>query len=142
MGLIAFRFIPNAKPRKMKKILLLDDNQDILDVAKEILLYEDFEVRDTRLSASFILYAEAYKPDLLIVDYRLADGNGGDICRRLKSHPYLKHVPLIMWSAYTGPDLDLQQYGCDAILSKPFDIEEFLKVIDGLLSRDTKLPVS
>lgn len=126
----------------MKKILLLDDNQDILDVAKEILLYEDFEVRDTRLSASFLLYAETYKPDLIIVDYRLADGNGGDICRKLKAHPALKHVPLIMWSAYTTPDLNLQQYGCDAILNKPFDIEDFLKVIEQLLSRDKTMHIS
>jgi len=51
----------------LKRILMLDDNQDILDIVKEALLYEQFEVRITSDSENIIQIIQSYKPDLLAV---------------------------------------------------------------------------
>jgi len=116
-----------------KRILVLDDNQDILDVVHETLTYEDFEVKSTSRSDEVIPLSEAFKPDLLILDYRVAGTNGGDICLQIKSHPQFKDVPVIIYSAYVNNDSELLAYGCDAIINKPFDLTELVDKVNQLL---------
>ena len=133
----------SSQPLKALRVLVVEDDALIAMLYVELLEEKGHAVCAIETTeADAVVGAARDKPDLMIVDYRLADGNGGDICRKLKVHPWLKHVPLIMWSAYTGPDLNLQQYGCDAILNKPFDIEDFLNVVGQLLSRDGTVHIS
>ncbi|OOQ56552.1 response regulator transcription factor [Mucilaginibacter pedocola] len=117
----------------MKKILLLDDNEDILEVVNDVLAYENFEVKATTKSVEFMMIAERYQPDLIIVDYRLADGNGADLCRALKSNANLRHIPVILFSAYFQPGLNFMDFGCDAAIYKPFDIEELISTVNSLI---------
>lgn len=116
-----------------KRILVLDDNQDILDVVHETLTYEDFEVKSTSLSSEVIFLAETFDPNLVILDYRVAGINGGDLCLQIKSHPQLKGVPVIIYSAYVNNNSELLAYGCDAIINKPFDLSELVDKVNQLL---------
>lgn len=116
-----------------KRILVLDDNQDILDVVHETLTYEDFEVKSTSRGDEVIGIAEAFGPDLVILDYRVAGTNGGDLCLQIKSHPQFKDVPVIIYSAYINHNSDLLAYGCDAIINKPFDLTELVDKVNQLL---------
>ena len=116
-----------------KRILVLDDNQDILDVVHETLTYEDFEVKSTSLSSEVIPLAEIFGPNLVILDYRVAGTNGGDLCLQIKSHPQLKDVPVIIFSAYVSNNSELLAYGCDAIINKPFDLSELVDKVNQLL---------
>jgi len=115
------------------KILLLDDNLDILQVIEEVLIYGGFEVITTIKSAGFIELAESCRPDLVILDYKLADGDGGELCRSLKAHPLFKGTPVIFCTAYSRPGLDLFEFGCDELIDKPFDLDELLWVIHKVL---------
>jgi DNA-binding response OmpR family regulator len=116
-----------------KRILVLDDNQDILDIVHETLTYEDFEVKSTSHGADVIPMAESFDPNLVILDYRVAGTNGGELCRQIKSHPQLQHVPVIIYSAYLNNDHELMAYGCDAIINKPFDLTELVDTVNSLL---------
>ncbi|MDO3627613.1 response regulator [Mucilaginibacter sp. BT774] len=107
----------------MKKILVLDDNADILDIVQEVLTYEHFTVKTFSYCAGFLDEALNFLPDVVLLDYRLNDGNGADLCRLLKTHPKLKHIPVILFSAYFLKDVDVKKLGCDAVILKPFDIE-------------------
>ena len=113
----------------MKKILLLDDNPDILQVVEAVLAYENYEVKATSTSANFIQMAEQFCPDLVILDFRLGDGNGGEICRALKAHPTLSPVPVILFTAYVQPGLNLFEFGCDEVIDKPFDLNQLLDIV-------------
>lgn len=118
-----------------KRILLLDDNQDILDIVHETLSYEGFDVNSTSESVDVIPMVEKFSPDLLILDYRVSGTNGGELCRQIKSHPRFKHVPVIIFSAYVNHADELFAYGCDAIINKPFDLTELVEKVNGLLKQ-------
>jgi DNA-binding response OmpR family regulator len=116
-----------------KRILVLDDNQDILDIVHETLTYEDFEVQGTSRSDAVMAMAETFNPDLVILDYRVAGVNGGELCLQIKSHPLFRDVPVIIYSAYVNNDSELLAYGCDAIINKPFDLAELVEKVNSLL---------
>lgn len=113
----------------MKKILLLDDNLDIVQIVEEVLAYEQFHVQSTTKSIEFVFIAERYHPDLFLIDFRLSDGNGGDLCRTLKAHTLLKHIPVVIFSAYVQPNLDFRDFGCDEVISKPFDLDVLVQTV-------------
>jgi DNA-binding response OmpR family regulator len=116
-----------------KRILVLDDNLDILDIVHETLSYEDFEVKSTSEGNTVIPLAETFKPDLIILDYRVAGLNGGELCLQIKSHPLFKDIPVIIFSAYINHNDELLAYGCDAIINKPFDLIELVEKVNMLI---------
>jgi DNA-binding response OmpR family regulator len=117
----------------LKRILVLDDNQDILDIMKEALSYEKFEVKITSNSEHIIEIAKTYQPDLVILDYKLNGPHGDDICRKIKTHNLLYDTPVIICSAYLDNNINLLTCGCDAIIAKPFGLEELLDKVNGLI---------
>lgn len=118
----------------MKRILVLDDNSDILSIVEEILLYEHYNVKSLDTCSGIVKLAEEFNPDLILLDYKLADGNGGELCRMFKSHPQLHAVPVIIFSAYTRKNLNFMDFGCDAVIAKPFDLNDMLQTVSLLLS--------
>jgi DNA-binding response OmpR family regulator len=117
-----------------KRILILDDNQDILDIVHETLSYEKFDVKSTSESADVMPMLQQFIPDLVILDFRVAGTNGGELCKQIKSHPDFKHVPVIIFSAYINHDDELFGYGCDAIINKPFDLSELVEKVNHLIN--------
>jgi two-component system alkaline phosphatase synthesis response regulator PhoP len=117
----------------LKRILVLDDNQDILEVVHETLSYEKFEVKSTSESKDVLPFVEEFNPDLVILDYRVAGANGGEICRQIKSHPKFGNTPVIIFSAYINREDELYIYGCDAIINKPFDLKELVDKVNNLI---------
>ena len=116
-----------------KRVLVLDDNQDILDVVHEALAYEQFEVTSISESEMVIPSMTEIKPDLVILDYRVAGQNGGEICQQIKAHPLFSNLPVIIFSAYINNKQDLLTYGCDAVISKPFDLVELIEKVNELI---------
>src|SRR5476651_2498542 len=96
-----------------KRILVLDDNQDILEIVHETLTYEQFEVISTSESDKVLPLIEEFNPDLVILDYRVAGTNGGEICKSIKLHPKYSDIPVIIFSAYLSNTDQLLNYGCD-----------------------------
>ena len=117
-----------------KRILVLDDNQDILDIVHETLTYEQFEVKSTSNSLDVLPLMAEFSPDLVILDYRVAGTTGGEICKNIKLHPKFCNTPVIIFSAYISHEADLWAYGCDAIINKPFDLNELVEKVNNLIS--------
>ena len=117
----------------LKRVLVLDDNQDILDVVHETLSYEQFEVKSVAESDKVMPLLKAFNPDLVILDYRVAGKNGGELCQQIKSHPEFNNIPVIIFSAYVNHEDELLAYGCDAIINKPFDLVELIKKVNDLI---------
>jgi DNA-binding response OmpR family regulator len=117
-----------------KRILILDDNQDILDIVHETLSYEQFDVKSTSNGNEVMPMMGEFSPDLVILDYRVAGINGGELCKQIKCHPDYKNIPVIIFSAYINHDDELLGYGCDAIINKPFDLTELVQKVNNLIS--------
>ena len=118
----------------MKKILVLDDNLDILDIVTQVLNYECFEVITISESVNFIDIALNELPELMVLDYKLEDGDGGELCQQIKSNPKLGHIPVIIFTACFLKPVKIKEIGCDAVINKPFDLEDFVEKINNLLT--------
>ncbi len=112
-----------------RRILILDDHSAILAVVTEALIYEQFEVLDISLGSQLFDAIEDFGPDLILLDYKLADTNGGDLCRQLKHTPEYRHIPVVIFPAYFTPADAARPGGCDGILYKPFDLESLLSIV-------------
>jgi len=117
----------------MRKVLVLDDNEDILQIVTEILVYEHFEVHGIRTCAELMPAAESFQPDIILLDFLLNDGNGGEMCRQLKGYPSFSGIPMIIFTAYLAANDSLEHYGCDALITKPFDLEDLLETVNELV---------
>lgn len=118
----------------MKKILVLDDNTDILEVVNEVLSYEGFIVETLNSSRNFLDKATQFLPDVILLDFLLPNANGGELCRQVKAHEKLKDIPVIIFSAYLLKEADVKLLGCDLLLMKPFYIDDLLLAINTVLA--------
>jgi two-component system, OmpR family, response regulator VicR len=118
----------------LKRILILDDNQDILDIVEEALTYEQFEVHSTMLADDVIPLIKKIKPDLVLLDFRVSGTNGGEVCRNIKANPEFNNIPVIIFSAYINSEAVLFGYGCDAVIYKPFNLDELVSKVNSLIS--------
>src|SRR3954469_7004171 len=113
---------------KRKKILVADDDTDILEVINLILNVKGYDVR-TEKNGENLLQMKEDLPDLLLLDIWMSGVDGRDICRQLKSRKETKDLPVIMLSA----NIDIQKMSVDCgatdYLAKPFDINELVGII-------------
>ncbi|HVV54204.1 MAG TPA: response regulator [Mucilaginibacter sp.] len=117
----------------LKRILVLDDNEDILSMVHEALSYEQFEVKSLSGSEMIEEVLKEFNPDLVILDYRLSGENGGQICHYIKTHPAFNNIPVIIFSAYIRNYDEILAYGCDAVIGKPFDLIDLISKINNLI---------
>lgn len=112
-----------------QRILVLDDHEPILDVITEALQYEQYEVLAIRQGIEFFDTVRNFKPNVILLDYQLADVNGADLCRQLKYLETYRHIPVIIFSAYFNPGDSDKPDVCDGYLYKPFDLASLFEVV-------------
>ncbi|MBW4888104.1 response regulator [Mucilaginibacter sp. HMF5004] len=119
----------------LKKILILDDNEDILEMVKEAMLSEGYDAESISATNDIIQSVKEYGPDLVLIDYLLPGINGGELCHHIKTNPETAHIPVVMLSAYPRVLASLGNYGSDAFIAKPFSLEELTGTVKGLLDK-------
>jgi DNA-binding response OmpR family regulator len=109
-------------------IIIVEDDPAISDILKIILEKNGYRVHEFVLGQT-MLDKQPEKPDLFLLDKQLADIDGLEICRQLKSQPETHHIPVIILSAM--PDLQQQVWdaGADAYIEKPFTTKHLLDTI-------------
>jgi DNA-binding response OmpR family regulator len=115
-----------------KKILIIDDNQDILEVIEFILKENGYKVI-VSLSAKILDDVLEINPDLILLDDWLGDTSGHKLCRTLKTNPRTKHIPVIIISAARGLEQLAKQCYADSYIEKPFDIDDLQSKITTML---------
>ena len=118
----------------MKKILVIDDDRDILEVVKLILTNHQFEVEtifNWKLISSTI---QTYSPHLILLDVSLGGADGRVICKQLKDANETQDIPLILFSANHNLVNNLGDCEPDAIMTKPFDGSNLVSTIQKHLS--------
>ncbi len=114
-----------------KKILVVDDDPDILDALRFLLEFAGYDVKTTDKGE----YAENLRdtnsglPDLIILDVLLSGKDGRLICQKLKSQQDTKHIPVIMISAHPNAKQSVAAVGADDFMAKPFDADELLELV-------------
>lgn len=116
-----------------KKILIIDDDTDVLEIMEEALNYEGFEAVISPVADDYMNLIRQNNVDLVIIDYLLRGVNGGEICHQIKCSPEFAHLPVIIYSAYPKVLQLLDGFGCDVFIPKPFDLEDIIGQIVKLL---------
>lgn len=108
-------------------ILLVEDDEDVLDILHYMLSDEGYSVIKSN-GADACDLAEINQPGLILLDHRLQNLWGADICRQLKASPQTAHIPVIMISATMHLEQTAREAGADHLLKKPFDMDELLSL--------------
>ena len=120
-----------------KRLLLIEDEEDIAALIKLQAELSGYKLHVEVDGINGFRAVEREKPDLVILDIMLPGENGLDVCRRMKSNPDLKAIPVIILSA-KGEELDVVlglELGADDYVSKPFSPKVLFSRIKAILRR-------
>lgn len=120
-----------------RKVLVVDDDQAIVDMFKDLLgLDGRFEIRTARSGYSAGIETENFLPDILLLDYKLPDINGTEVCRIIRANPKFEHMKIICISGVADPDevKELEDAGIDAFIRKPFEIRVVMERMTEMLN--------
>ena len=119
-----------------KKILIVDDEMDVLSVLEKGLAAEEYSVIKADKGKDALVLAKSERPDLIILDLEMLDMYGGDIARALKEDPETKDIP-VMFLTGMFPKEEEEQGGRviagHILFAKPYDIKELVTAIKKLL---------
>jgi two-component system, OmpR family, phosphate regulon response regulator PhoB len=111
-----------------KKVLIIEDNEDIMFIISLILKDDGFDVIESD-TLGIISELDTIKPNLILMDNSLRDGSGSEICRKLKSDPDTSHYPVILISAATDLAKIAKDSLADGFIEKPFELTDFVKKV-------------
>lgn len=114
-----------------KKILIVEDNDLNLKLFRDLLEANGYATYETKEGIEAISMTRNIMPDLIIMDIQLPEISGLDITRKIKADAQINHVPIIAVTAFAMKDDEqkIMAAGCEAYLSKPIAIDDFLKTI-------------
>ena len=119
---------------RQKKILVVDDEPDILEFLQIIFEEAGYHVDTTEKGDYLEKLKNGPLPDLVLLDMLLSGRDGREIVKQLKSRDSTKHIPVIMFSAHPSAEKTALAAGADDFVEKPFDIETLLEKIQRLIS--------
>lgn len=119
----------------VKKVLIVDDEQDIVETLKFMLEVEGIECITAYDGEEALNIAKSEKPDLMILDVMLPKINGYKICRLLKFDAKYKNIPILMITARSQEEDKAigEETGADEYITKPFDINEVVEKVKARL---------
>lgn len=128
----------------MKKILIIDDDQDIVEAMKVVLESKQYEIATAESGEEGLKKVKLERPDLIILDIMMETGDKGfDVCRELKKDEDNKDIPILMLTAIkerTGFDFkeearDKTWLPVDDYVEKPLKPDELVAKVEALLKR-------
>jgi len=125
-----------------KKILIIEDDKDIVELVRHYLEKENFVLKEAADGFSGLKKAKAENFDLVILDIMLPEMDGLEVCKELRADPKTSSTPVIILTA-KGEETDKivgLEMGADDYLTKPFSPRELVARIKALLRRVEKKP--
>lgn len=113
----------------MEKILVIDDDLDILSVLEILLSMKGYEVEVSAIGANTVHRVKSFSPNLVLLDVLISGHDGRTICKELKSEEDTRNIPVIMLSAHPGAAATIKEYGADDFIAKPFEVKRLLATI-------------
>jgi DNA-binding response OmpR family regulator len=122
---------------KTKKILIVDDEIDLLETVRSSLELEGFEVLVSYNGEDALNQARKKNPDLILLNLMLPKMAGYKVCRLLKFDDRYAHIPILMLTAKTQEkDKFLgMETGADDYISKPFEMEDLMEKVKAFLNK-------
>jgi two-component system alkaline phosphatase synthesis response regulator PhoP len=125
-----------------QKILVVDDEEDILELLTFNLTKEGYDVSSASSGEEALSVARTGSPDLILLDLMLPGMDGLEVARRIKGEPSTKHIPIVMLTA-KGEESDIVtglELGADDYITKPFSRKVLVARLRAVLRRKEEQP--
>ena len=121
-----------------RRILIADDEPDIVTSLEFLMRGGDYEVRVAINGEEALRLAESFRPDVVLLDVMMPQRSGFEVCQKIRANPALQEIKIIMLTAKgrnaeRDRGLDL---GANAYVTKPFSTKELMNTVRGLLPAD------
>ena len=118
-------------------VLVVEDNEANMRLCTELLEAQGYVVLQATHGLEGLQLAREQRPNVILMDMQLPDISGLDVTRRLKEDDDLKSIPVVAVtaSAMKGDEEKYLEGGCDAYISKPISIPDFLQTVEFYLDR-------
>lgn len=113
---------------KHKRILVVDDDKEILDIISYILFEKNYHVIPSRTS-DILPFLEQIRPDLILLDNWLPEALGSELCKQIKADPVSKKIPIVLISAVNDLEKIAKECHADAFIEKPFNVKDLEELI-------------
>jgi DNA-binding response OmpR family regulator len=112
----------------MKKILLIEDDADLFALLKYNLEKEGYQTAGSQTGRGAVELCRRERPDLILLDIMLPDSDGLDICKGIRAHPELAHIPIIFLTARASETDRIVglELGANDYIVKPFFVRELV----------------
>lgn len=116
-------------------ILVVDDDPMSREVMEAFLLAENYKVQLAHNGATALRLAPQVSPDLVILDVKMPDMTGYEVCKTLKRNRQTSHIPVLMVSGFDAYEDKARgiEAGADAYLTRPFKGDDFIEHVSRLL---------
>ncbi len=130
-----------ADHQPLMKVLVVDDEENIVEFIKLGLRYEGFQVESANDGLEGLAAAQRLNPTIIILDLMMPGIDGLEACRRLRSNPVTQDIPVIMLTAKDeiSDRVTGLEAGADDYLTKPFSFDELLARIRAVLRRQSRV---
>lgn len=116
-----------------KNIYVVEDNDDIRELVQYLLESEEFNVTGFANVTDFNKQIAVQLPDMMVLDVMLPDGNGMEVCNKLKAQHDTKNIPVLLMSANTNVSYISKESLADDFIAKPFDIDDLVSRVKSLI---------
>jgi len=125
------------EPTAKTVILVADDEDAIVSMLREALQSVEYDVVVAHDGEEAVEKLRQKPPDLVLLDVQMPKMSGYDVCRKIKSDVFLRHIPVMMLTAQAGTSNKVTglEQGADDYVTKPFEMEELMARIKTLLRR-------
>src|SRR5881296_2216043 len=123
-----------------RRILIADDEPDIVTSLEFLMRGDDYEVRVARNGEEALQLAESFRPDIVVLDVMMPQRSGFEVCQKIRENPILRDVKIIMLTA-KGREVEKEKgldLGANAYVTKPFSTKELMNTVRGLLPRSER----
>ncbi len=116
-----------------KNILIVENDEKLVEVLREFFSAYGYNLKVLPQAYDIRPLVKEFKADLVLLDFLLPGVNGGELCLQIKRSEKLKNIPVIIYSAFPKVMLALGDYGCNAFISKPFNLEDLMLQIEACM---------
>ena len=130
----------DAVIKRNKRILIIDDDPDTIELLKRVLRLADFDVASAKNGIEAPEIAQKVEPDVILLDLMMPEIDGKETFRNLRK---VTNVPIIVVSALSSKDMvvELLNLGTDDYITKPFHRDEIIARINAVLRRSKTQPI-
>jgi two-component system, OmpR family, alkaline phosphatase synthesis response regulator PhoP len=124
------------------RILIVDDDPDMVEMLRFAFTQAGYSTRTATSGGEALTEAQRCSPDLVILDLLLPEINGYGVCENLRRNPMTAAVPIVMITLLPGqfPRLVGLESGVNAFVQKPFQTQELISCVEGLLHKRAQPP--